>query len=307
MRRAERKKYLAGLIAVVLLSAIMPITALAASAGYGDFLVTGDDLSGVSFENNMLKIDTSGTYTISMAQEGTTTGQHIAVSSGVKATLVLNGVSVSSATTALEIRGADVTLILSSGSSNSFVSTGAGNSTIHVPSGSVLTIRCDSNEDGHVCDENCGSLTVQYATNTLGPVAIGGNTAESTGSISIQGGTVNASNNYGTAIGGGSGQFYSGNSSGGAATVSISGGIVTATSSYNNTAIGGGTGGDGAGAGGTGTPGMGGSGGQAVISITGDVVNTQGGAIGGGNGGAGGYNFGRAAALAVQVETQRLP
>ncbi len=291
MRRAERKKYLAGLIAVVLLSAIMPITALAASAGYGDFLVTGDDLSGVSFENNMLKIDTSGTYTISMAQEGTTTGQHIAVSPGVKATLVLNGVSVSSATTALEIRGADVTLILSSGSDNSFVSTGAGNSAIHVPSGSVLTIRCDSNEDGHVCDENCGSLMVQYATNTLGPAAIGGNTAESTGSISIQGGTVNASNNYGTAIGGGSGQFYSGNSSGGAATVSISGGIVTATSSYNNTAIGGGTGGDGAGAGGTGTPGMGGSDGQAVISITGGVVNTQGGAIGGGNGGAGGYNF----------------
>ena len=97
MRRAERKKYLAGLIAVVLLSAIMPITALAASAGYGDFLVTGDDLSGVSFENNMLKIDTSGTYTISMAQEGTTTGPHSAVSPGVKATLVLNGVSVSSA------------------------------------------------------------------------------------------------------------------------------------------------------------------------------------------------------------------
>ena len=90
-----------------------------------------------------------------------------------------------------------------------------------MPSGSVLTIRCDSNEDGHVCDENCGSLMVQYATNTLGPAAIGGNTAESTGSISIQGGTVNASNNYGTAIGGGSGQFYSGNSSGGAATVSI--------------------------------------------------------------------------------------
>lgn len=286
MRRGKRKKYLAGLAVTVLLLALLPTTTLAASADYGDFLVAGDDLSGVSFENDTLTIGTSGTYTVAMAQEGNTTGQHITVASGVTATLVLDGVSVSSGTTALEISGADVTLILSSESDNSFVSTGAACSAIHAPSGSTLTIRCDSSEEEHVCNENCGSLTARYDSNTGGPAAIGGNTAEDTGSISIQGGVINASNIYGTAIGGGEGQVYSGN--GGAATVSISGGIVTATS--NDAAIGGGAGADGIGGGG-GTPGSGGSGGSADISITGGVVNTQGASIGGGNGGNGGYNF----------------
>lgn len=286
MRRGKRKKYLAGLAVTVLLLALLPTTTLAASADYGDFLVAGDDLSGVSFENDTLTIGTSGTYTVAMAQEGNTTGQHITVASGVTATLVLDGVSVSSGTTALEISGADVTLILSSESDNSFVSTGAACSAIHAPSGSTLTIRCDSSEEDHVCNENCGSLTARYDSNTGGPAAIGGNTAEDTGSISIQGGVINASNIYGTAIGGGEGQVYSGN--GGAATVSISGGIVTATS--NDAAIGGGAGADGIGGGG-GTPGSGGSGGSADISITGGVVNTQGASIGGGNGGNGGYNF----------------
>ena len=119
MRRVKRKKYLAGLAVTVLLLALLPTTTLAASADYGDFLVTGDDLSGVSFENDTLTIGTSGTYTVAMAQEGNTTGQHITVASGVTATLVLDGVSGSSGTTALEISGADVTLILSPESDNS--------------------------------------------------------------------------------------------------------------------------------------------------------------------------------------------
>ena len=286
MRKLNRKRYLAALISAIMLLALLPITSLAASADYGDFLVTGDDLSGVSFENNTLTISTSGTYTVAMAQEGNVTDQHITVASGVTAALVLDGVSVSSGTTALEISGADVTLILSSGSDNSFVSKGAACSAIHAPSGSTLTIRCDSSEADHVCNENCGSLTAQYDSNTGGPAAIGGNTAEDTGSISIQGGVINASNIYGAAIGGGEGQVYSGD--GGAATVSISGGIVTATS--YDAAIGGGAGADGMGGGG-GTPGPGGSGGSADISITGGVVNTQGASIGGGNGGNGGYNY----------------
>ena len=286
MRKLNRKRYLAALISAIMLLALLPITSLAASADYGDFLVTGDDLSGVSFENDTLTISTSGTYTVAMAQEGNVTDQHITVASGVTAALVLDGVSVSSGTTALEISGADVTLILSSGSDNSFVSKGAACSAIHAPSGSTLTIRCDSSEADHVCNENCGSLTAQYDSNTGGPAAIGGNTAEDTGSISIQGGVINASNIYGAAIGGGEGQVYSGD--GGAATVSISGGIVTATS--YDAAIGGGAGADGMGGGG-GTPGPGGSGGSADISITGGVVNTQGASIGGGNGGNGGYNY----------------
>ena len=286
MRKLNRKRYLAALISAIMLLALLPITSLAASADYGDFLVTGDDLSGVSFENDTLTISTSGTYTVAMAQKGNVTDQHITVASGVTAALVLDGVSVSSGTTALEISGADVTLILSSGSDNSFVSKGAACSAIHAPSGSTLTIRCDSSEADHVCDENCGSLTAQYDSNTGGPAAIGGNTAEDTGSISIQGGVINASNIYGAAIGGGGGRFYSGD--GGAATVSISGGIVTATSF--DAAIGGGEGADGIGGGG-GTPGPGGSGGSADISITGGVVNTQGASIGGGNGGNGGYNY----------------
>ncbi len=286
MRKLNRKRYLAALISAIMLLALLPITSLAASADYGDFLVTGDDLSGVSFENNTLTISTSGTYTVAMAQKENVTDQHITVASGVTAALVLDGVSVSSGTTALEISGADVTLILSSGSDNSFVSKGAACSAIHAPSGSTLTIRCDSSEADHVCNENCGSLTAQYDSNTGGPAAIGGNTAEDTGSISIQGGVINASNIYGAAIGGGEGQVYSGD--GGAATVSISGGIVTATS--YDAAIGGGAGADGMGGGG-GTPGPGGSGGSADISITGGVVNTQGASIGGGNGGNGGYNY----------------
>ncbi|MFQ7101630.1 MAG: hypothetical protein ACLRQA_01170, partial [Anaerovoracaceae bacterium] len=63
MRRGKRKKYLAGLAVTVLLLALLPTTTLAASADYGDFLVAGDDLSGVSFENDTLTIGTSGTYT----------------------------------------------------------------------------------------------------------------------------------------------------------------------------------------------------------------------------------------------------
>lgn len=140
MRKLNRKRYLAALISAIMLLALLPITSLAASADYGDFLVTGDDLSGVSFENDTLTISTSGTYTVAMAQKGNVTDQHITVASGVTAALVLDGVSVSSGTTALEISGADVTLILSSGSDNSFVSKGAACSAIHAPSGSTLTI-----------------------------------------------------------------------------------------------------------------------------------------------------------------------
>ena len=132
---------------------------------------------------------------------------------------------------------------------------------IYVDSGNSLTIYAQSTDE-----DTMGRLVAQHESESVG---IGGH--EHGGTITINGGKINASGMCGAGIGGGGGSF-----AGNGGIVTINGGIVTATSTY------------GAGIGGGGRPGSSGDGG--VITINGGTViatSTYGAGIGGGNHGDG--------------------
>ena len=58
----------------------------------GDFEISPP--TGWTYSGNVLTINTTGAYTISMKTPGTTTNNRIAVASGVTADITLNGVSI---------------------------------------------------------------------------------------------------------------------------------------------------------------------------------------------------------------------
>ena len=151
---------------------------------------------------------------------------------------------------------------------------GAGVAAIYVPTGTSLTIQDsnDTNGTGVLTTTGGGS---NYDSEGAG-AGIGGNADDSSGSITIAGGSVNATGATGVdgggsaGIGGGSGDA---GSSGGAGTVTITGGTVTATGATGSYG-----GGGGAGIGGGGSGPMEGYGGNATVTIKGGTVTSNGGA-----------------------------
>jgi hypothetical protein len=221
---------------------------------YGDFYVNSTDLSGISYADGILTINTNGSYTIGMRSGVTsTTTDRIVVASGVTANITLSGVNINmgslSNDSPFDMTGAIVNLTLVG---NNILRSSGNRAGLEVPEGATLDI------------SGSGSLD---ATGGGSGASIGGSSGGAGGNITISGGTVTANSFWGAGIGGGVG--------GAGGNITISGGTVTATGGQRGAGIGGGDGG----AGGT-------------ISITGGTITAEswssGAGVGGGRDGAGG-------------------
>ncbi len=253
------------------------------AASVGDFTVTGSS-SDYSFADNTLTITGSGELTIS----GTSTTQNIAVADGITANVTLDGVNIDNS-------------LMNNYNKSPFEIIGAGTANITLFGENVLI--ADQYYAGISVTENATLIITESSTGTL--QAVGGSEAAgiggiqvnpNAGSITINGGTINATaTNVASGIGSGD--------DGAGGNITINGGDVTATgesspgigggyfSGYGNITINGGTIHS---TGGNLAAGIGGdrycTGG--TIKITGGNITAIGGAyaaaIGGGSNGSGG-------------------
>jgi flagellin len=217
-------------------------------------------LQGTGWEidvNNVLHITGSGNYEITGAS--TLLNLRVVVDAS-SAGIILNDATITSSTgSAFDIGGADVTLVLKGSNT---VTSGTNSAGVRAASGSSLTIYGD------------GQLTAQGTSTSsyTGGAGIGGDYGESAGTITINGGTINAygGGGDGAGIGGGGGPSLGNGGNGGV--ITINGGTVTArggTSSIGGAGIGAGHYGNG-----------------GIITINGGTVNATGGGHGSGLGGA---------------------
>ena len=208
----------------------------------GDFkLTSGSGLTegtDYTYSNNTLTIKSSTPTTISMADGVTQTSQdHILVQNGVTANITLDNVVIQPPdwpepqNGAIEVLGNGVLNLTIKGTNSLF-----GYCGIYVPmipadvnAGTVATV-ATLKINGGATD----SLTAQGKQYSAG---IGGRSNSACGTVTIEGGIINA-------IGGDSGAGIGGENFGGCGTVTITGGTVTATSS-NAAGIGGGKNGSG--------------------------------------------------------------
>ncbi|MCD8037372.1 MAG: carbohydrate-binding domain-containing protein, partial [Clostridiales bacterium] len=189
---------------------------------YGGITITTDD-GNFSYDsnNNVITIESGGTYTIKgESSTETTVTIKITASDSKAVTITLENVDISSSTKSpLEIdTTSNVTIKLSG--TNTLDASGAKYKAglQKTSTGNTLTITGD------------GSLTAKGGTNAAG---IGGGNGKDGSSITISGGTIEATGGTDAAgIGGG----YGGNGS----NITISSGTVTANGSYGAAGIGGG-------------------------------------------------------------------
>ncbi len=208
----------------------------------GDIKIGPYGISGISPEGKRETQANPEGYHIT----GETGTYSITVENGVSTEILLENVNISLVDTdacALlieETSRGDVTVVLrgynvlKSGSHCAGIEKSC-NQTSCVRSGSsctcgALTIQCEkAKEEGHVCDESCGTL---IASGVNGGAGIGGGDGRKTNYIRILGGHISASGGYGGA-GIGGGYFCDGSH------VEITGGEVTAVSGEGNVALGG--------------------------------------------------------------------
>ncbi|MDO5431200.1 hypothetical protein [Eubacterium sp.] len=224
-----------------------PSRGVVASGATGDFTVTGTGSYTYDESAKTLTVNSGANVTIKNMVSGTPTADKIVVAGD--ASITLDGVNIDLKRKdcgAMEIQnGANVTLELKSGSVNTLKNEN-GNYLIYgvglrVPKGAAVTI--NGSEDATLNAEGSG----------LG-AGIGGADGETAGSITINGGSINAvssGDSYAAGIGGGR--------DGSNETITINGGIVNARSGVNGESLGAGIGG--------GENGNGGS-----ITITGGTV-----------------------------------
>ncbi len=207
----------------------------------GDIKIGPYGISGISPEGQRETQANSEGYHIT----GQTSTYSITIEEGVSTEILLENVNISQVDTdacALlieETSRGNVTVILRGYNVLKSGSHCAGlqkscNQTTCVRSGSgcncgTLTIQCEKYQEGHVCDENCGTLT---ASGVNGGAGIGGGDGRKTNRIRIKGGHIAASGGYGGA-GIGGGYFCDGSN------VEITGGEVTAVAGEGNVALGG--------------------------------------------------------------------
>ena len=242
-------------------------------------------------ESGVVTIEENGNYTIT----GNTTSNRVVVAVGVTAGITLNNVSIDVSgetdTCAFDITGATVKLVLASGSVNTLKSSGTA-AGLQAPEGSKLTI---TSAAGAGSANGTLSAYGGLGTGEHSGAGIGGGQAQSGGTITIAGGTVNAYgfddgatdniSNAGAGIGGGG---FDKNAetpkAGDGGTITITGGVVTAVGGSSKTANGEGAAGIGGGSGNVEVANSGGTGG--VILISGGTVTAStrinGAGIGGG-------------------------
>ncbi len=224
------KKIFAVLLCLALVLTLMPATALAAGS---DFIITTDKVMGTDYTYNagVLTIINPGDYTVSMASGVTsTTTDKIVVTGGTSMTpvnLTLNNVSIDVSdpvACAFDMAGATVNLkLVGKNTLKSPINAG-----LHCPAGATLVI----NGEGSLSAESIYKED-SFDSISYGAAGIGSNKLETSGYITINGGTVDATGGFaGAGIGGGSG--------GSNGTLTISGGTVIAKSNCGGAGIGGG-------------------------------------------------------------------
>jgi uncharacterized repeat protein (TIGR02543 family) len=229
-----------------MVAAMFPAVALAAEGTYGEFTVTGDNLSGVSYEGGVLTVSSAAPVTISQtAGVGSSTTDRIEVTS--VANITLNGVNIDVSSTeytaAFRITSSagEVNITLATGSTNTLKSglECAGLQKDTTAEGTMLTIdgtgtlNAIGKDDFNYAGSGIGGgykkagsyITIAGGTvNAIGGqrcAGIGGGHQATGSSITITGGTVNATGgNMGAGIGGGSWSTGS--------NITISGGTVNA-------------------------------------------------------------------------------
>lgn len=240
------------------------------------------------------------TQTITLTGSGAAHAITVAATTGT-VKIRLDGISVNSITlTASDIRNVEV--ILQDGTDN-VIATSLKNES--GPYGGGMTVACEHyGEEGHICDDTCGSLTASGSG--CAPGIWGDNTTINGGNISatsgfdapgignwrnssniiIQGGKITSTGR--SAYGGGGAAGIGGSDIGSADGIYINGGIVNATGAAKSSGIGGGVPYSGGGgqahniiiSGGTvkatsGGAGIGGSGACSNIQINGGSVNAK--------------------------------
>lgn len=275
--------------------------------------ISSQSIPGVTFASNVLTFNTSVDPTDTYILTGTTTTVRIVVQTGVTTDITLNGASITNSVSPFRLLGtSNVNLILSGTNiltcNGSLTTTGAYQAGLHVDPSATLTLsgsgalnatggRYSAGIGGSyvssstVSSNSTGTITINSGTITakgFGGAGIGGGNCGAGGTTIINGGTVTASGNGAAGIGGG----YNG--SGG--TIVINGGTVTAEVVGRGAGIGGGESGSGGNitiTGGTVTaigfnrsPGIGGGGGSGIgnyggsagtITITGGRITATGG------------------------------
>ncbi len=123
-----RNRILSVILALVLCVGMLPISTVTAftetTQTYGDFTVTGDDLSGVSFADNVLTINTSTALTVSNTNPSVATDDRIEIASGISGgtNITLDGVNINTNTGPALFAQSDINLALAAGSTNTLVS-----------------------------------------------------------------------------------------------------------------------------------------------------------------------------------------
>jgi len=223
----------------------------------GDFSVKGTQFPA-NYNGKVIIGDKGGTFTLN----------HILCRPGTTGLGVNTGIYLPNNITEIKMNDASGKFNIKLGASDDFKLNLAGESDIHgyieVPQNAKLTIDSAASTPENPNSED-GKLTIESNLNNT--ATIGGSSIAVCGKITINGGTVNATNSDagGAAIGGGAG--FPGY-------VTINGGNVNAKSGTNGAAIGGGNGAAGVG----------------FVTITGGNVTAKsedGAAIGGGNGAVG--------------------
>ncbi len=264
------KRYIALLIAAILLAALIPVTSLADT-----HTITSGGTYDISsyLDGDIVQISTTEKVTLNGSRK-------ISVKCDAGTNLVLNSATIDSTDCALSFTGTGNTLEIIGTNLVSSVDDLAG---INVGGSTALTI------------SGTGSIT---AKGGWGGAGVGGNNHQSCGTIIIESGTVNADSNFnGAGIGGGNGAAggtivikgsanvvvsnvangagIGGGNHGEGGTITIEGGTVDVTGGWEASGIGGGIDGDG-----------------GNITIKGGTITARGGSnsagIGGGKRGSGG-------------------
>ena len=280
MKKILRLLFLTNIVAVLILlgqACLYPVLS-AAEAGEINMETVSGDGAGYTYLDSVVTITQDGSYILTGT--GTETANRIVVNGGVTADITINNVNINSGSGAFVMTGATVNLTLSG--SNTLRS-GSGFAGLQVCSGTLT-----------ITQASTGNLTVYGGYNSAG-IGAPDRVRPNTGTIIIEGGTVNANGGtYGAGIGGGlyseygviiiRGGSITANGTTSAAglgggdynypgTINIEGGTVTANGGYNGAGIGGGC--DGVG---------------GIINILGGTVNanagTNGAGIGCGRGGS---------------------
>ena len=218
-----------GLFSLCVVS-LFPVTASAQTKMFGEYIVTGADLSGCSYElqeNNQyrLSFNKQGSYTVAMSLGAEVRTNADIVVNADHTVLTLDNVTIyGDGCPALTVKGTSVKIILADGSNNVlFGGTANPGCYLYPPEGELLeeatVITCEHAEkEEHQCTDFCGSL---YAYSAQYGAGIGGGYEKDCGAVRIEGGNI-------WAVGSDSAAGIGGGYKGQVGSIAIHGGNITA-------------------------------------------------------------------------------